>query len=152
MKALPLTGKAFGSYAARLNQLTLDSARQWGSMNVVEMLNHLRHLVEVSLDQRTMADFSNVITRTRLVRWLIIDALPWPKGKIKAPVKMIDEDLGTLEVERDKLFAAMKLFAAAEDADSRRQVRSPFLGPIALKDWSRLHGKHLDHHLRQFGV
>lgn len=119
-------------------------------MNALQTLNHLRQLLEVSLRTRTMPDFSNWFTRTPVARWLVLN-LPWPKGKIKAPISMIDEHLESFETERAQLLGAMQAFVEAHTANPAQIVRSPFLGSIQLAAWAKLQGKHLDHHLRQFG-
>lgn len=135
----------------RFQALSDSAPRRWGSMTAHQMLNHVRHLLEVALGERTMADFSNAITRNPVVRWLAIE-LPWPKGRINPPVKMLDDRLLPFAEERNLLIEAMGRFADSHARDPGRIVASPILGPITLDSWSRLQGKHLDYHLRQFGA
>jgi hypothetical protein len=40
----------------------------------------------------------------------------------------------------------------AVEADPNRRTLDPWLGMIALREWSKVHGLHLDHHLKQFGI
>lgn len=152
MALVPLTKQTLAQYSGRFAKLAENSTRLWGTMTAVQMLNHVRLLLELPLGERTLKDISNWFTRTRLAHWLLIDVMPWPKGRLKPPMKLIDDNLGTFEEERSKLLEVMQRFADLVETDPQRIVRSPFLGPITLKFWSRLQGKHLDHHLRQFGA
>lgn len=120
-------------------------------MSVQEMLNHVRLLMETSLGERTLRDVSNPLSRLGIVQNLML-LMPWPKGKIKAPIKLLDDEVGSFAEERAKLVAVIQRFAAAVAQEPGRLVASPLMGPVTLAFWSRLHGKHVDHHLRQFGV
>lgn len=88
--------------------------------------------------------------KSRLVQWMVIDSpFPWPKGVRSAPQFFVtkphelDEDLA-------KLRACIERFAKGKDGGA--WGRSPMLGALTPEQWSRLQYRHLDHHLRQFGL
>lgn len=134
---------------------TIDPAAEprFGTLRPHQMFAHLAYLIELSLGEREAEhDVSTAITRSRLFWIVVVDWMPWPKGKLKAPQEFTPEPSGSFEEERGRLLAAMERFVAALESTPRRVARSPLTGPLPLTDWSRLHGKHLCHHLAQFGA
>jgi hypothetical protein len=81
---------------------------------------------------------------------LAIHLLPWPKGKAEAPRRLLDVERRSWEEDRDSLLDSL-----AEAGDRGAAAEWPLnvaFGRISGKDWGVLQHKHLDHHLRQFGV
>jgi Protein of unknown function (DUF1569) len=66
----------------------------------------------------------------------------------KALVVQDDRDLGT---ERERLCGLIDQFAAAGPQGCTTHPLS-FFGRLTPEEWATLMYKHLDHHLRQFGV
>jgi hypothetical protein len=139
------------AFAARIKALAPDSRRLWGTMDVPTALRHLRCTVDVSLGKFMTEDKSTFLSRTFFC-FLVFRVLPWPKGKIKAPGILFPAPEGALDVERQKLLAAMDEFIAAAEREPGRKTLHPMFGPQPLHYWARIHGKHFDHHFRQFGV
>lgn len=140
------------AYRARIMSLRPNSERRWGKMDATEMMAHLRRSLELSLNEiEGIEDKSNLFTRT-VMRWLAFHVLPWPKGKLKSPPMFFPEFHETFETEREKLLEAMERFIDELEADPEQTGLSPFFGPVTLHYYRRMHGKHMDHHLRQFGV
>jgi hypothetical protein len=54
------------------------------------------------------------------------------------------------EQEKQRLINTIKRFTSSADPHSTQQ--HPFFGKMSGNEWSVLTYKHLDHHLRQFGV
>jgi hypothetical protein len=79
----------------------------------------------------------------------VVLKLPWPKGAPTMPefVARAEHDF---EAERARCVALLKRFAAKPMDDP--WPRNPVFGEVSGQYVSRLHAKHLDHHLRQFGV
>jgi hypothetical protein len=146
-----LTSQNLGHFELRLSKLSETTPRIWGSMTAHEMFNHCTQLLEIATGERTLPDFSNLFTRSPLGRWLMI-ALPWPKGKINPPARMLDDELAPFADERQRLVDTMRRFAVILKSDPHRLVQSPIAGSVTLAFMSKMQGKHLDHHLRQFGV
>jgi transposase InsO family protein len=53
--------------------------------------------------------------------------------------------------ERQRLRGLIDRFAAGGPAGCTKHPHS-FFGPMTPEEWAALNYKHLDHHLRQFGV
>jgi hypothetical protein len=113
---------------------------------------HIRHTLQVSLGEIEVQDASNIVMRTvgRILAFHIFTR--WPGGKIKAPPEWTPEPAAEFEVERDQALATLDRFVEAATLDPTRRTISPLLGPITLDYWQHVHGVHLAHHFRQFGV
>lgn len=150
MASFVLTRENLGEYKARFDRLADGTARQWGQMNPSEMLRHLRRITEISLAEVPVEDGSSLFSRT-IFCWLVFHVLPWPKGKIKVTPVFLPQPEGAVDHERGKFYAALDRFLeAAEKTPSRRTVH-PMFGARTMQNWRLIHGKHFDHHLRQFG-
>lgn len=144
---------SLGAFRERLAAIDPGEEPRFGSLRPHRMIAHLVYMVELSLGEREAErDVGNPVTRSRLFWYLVMDWLPWPKGKVKAPGEFLPEPAGDFEQERRRLFEAMERFVAVLENAPDRRVHSPLLGPLRLSDWSRLHGKHFCHHLEQFGA
>lgn len=152
MAVVPMRDGAVSQITDRLNKIGPDTQRKWGTMRPIDLMAHLRKGVEISLGKHEVKDTSIPVVRT-LIRWVIFDSpLVWPKGKIKAPPVFLQAPEGDFATEKKRLLDAIQEFVNTEKREPGRLQVNPFLGPLPLKTWAGLHGKHFDHHLRQFGV
>ena len=133
---------------ARLNQLTPASQRQWGKMSVDQMLWHLNEGFEMGLGRRTLAPLKVPIPRF-LLRFLVL-SLPWPKGKARTHPALEANATYDFAAERARTLKLLEE-SAAKSLDAP-WPDSYAIGPMSGRDWSRLGAKHVDHHLKQFGV
>jgi hypothetical protein len=106
-------------------------------------------MVEVSLGERNLPDYPVPLGKTFLMRWLVM-FMPYPKGT-KAPATIFPAPEAGFDEERERLIGTIHRFVNASETDPKRKTRSPLLGPITLRSWARIHAKHLEHHLTQFG-
>jgi len=140
-------------YRERIQRIDSGDRPRFGTMSPAKALAHLRLFTEMSIGEyKTEIDVSNVITRSGLFFWFMVDVLPWPKGKVKAPEEFSPAPKEEFEEERRLLLEAMERFVAVLEKEPDRRQRSPLVGPITMRKWSRIHGKHFIHHLSQFGV
>ena len=83
-----------------------------------------------------------------IMRFIALN-LPWPKGAPTMPM-FVASGSYDFESERARCFQLIEQMSAkALDED---WPRHPLLGQLSGRDASRLQAKHLDHHLKQFGV
>ena len=91
------------------------------------------------------------IYTTPFGKWLIISSpLPWPKGKIKIPHKEFFETKPNKELNEDKK-KLIELIQRMENINSTNFTESPGFGELTKAQWARLHCRHINHHLEQFG-
>ena len=148
----PINRQTAPLFEERIRRLRPDAAPLFGSMTPHRMIAHLDATFRVSLGSAPCEDLSNAVMRTGVVRWLAINVLPMPKGLMKAPPSLTPEPAGSFEESRGALLAQLNAFVQAVEADPERRTLDPWLGMITLREWSRVHGVHLHHHLGQFGV
>lgn len=140
------------TFLDRLQTLTPDSQRQWGSLTVTGMIRHLRRAFEVSLDEVPIPDNGNVLTKT-IVKWVSLYLpIPIPRGKIKLPDVFTPDPEGDFEKELQALIVKYDEFVSALVSEPERKALSILFGEMTLTEWSYLHGSHWNHHLKQFGV
>ena len=146
-----LTDSTKSVFCARLNALTPQSQPQFGKLNTAGMVVHMRIVLELSLGEIVEPDHSTFFSRT-VVRFLVYNVVPWPKGKVKVPEQFTPPPRGDLDAERRALLATIGRFLAAEQREPGRKTLHPMFGPMTLNYWQKAHGMHFDHHLKQFGV
>jgi hypothetical protein len=135
----------------RLAQLQPESGRLWGTMNVAQALAHCSAGLEVAVGDR-------VPPRMFVGRILGAIVKPMALGN-EEPMRrnsptskdLVVVDERDLEVERARLRGLIDRFVAAGPAGCTRHPHS-FFGRLTPEEWAELMYKHLDHHLRQFGV
>lgn len=135
---------------ARLDQLTPEAPALWGKMSVGQMLAHCQVPLQVA--------FGDVRLKRSLVGFLFgglaKKSLTSPhRFKPNLPTAPEFKVTGVREFasERQKLAQLVRRFATAGPAGLTAEPH-PFFGRLTTAEWSILQWKHLDHHLRQFGV
>lgn len=136
---------------ARINQLRPDTQRQWGKMDVAQMLAHCNVAFDLTYGKLTAS--YNFFTRFLLkafVKKMVVGPKPYPRNGQTAPVFVISD-------ERDfaKEKAILLDYLDRVNADGRAAFEgreSPSFGAMTADEWSVQFVKHLDHHLKQFGA
>jgi hypothetical protein len=135
----------------RLAALTPDTPRLWGTMTPAQIVAHLCVSYEYAFGERT--DRPPLVMRLLLrvfFRSMLVGDRPYPRNSRTAPTMVMRDDRD-LDHERARLVSFMERIhrEGAAAWDGREQIT---LGRLTAEEWSTLFHKHLDHHLRQFGV
>ncbi|MDR2205288.1 MAG: DUF1569 domain-containing protein [Flavobacteriaceae bacterium] len=139
----------FGGIVNRLEKLSPNAERQWGKMDVAQMLAHLN----VSLETAMGRNFPKRIFIGRIVggflKKKILNENPIQKN---APTGKVYEftDVRNFEQEKAKTLELVKTFHA-DGPEKCTKHPHPFFGKFTPEEWAVLQWKHFDHHLRQFG-
>lgn len=148
---LPLSRENASRFVECLERIQSSSQRQWGTMEPSAMFRHLRRAIELSLGEVPVLDRSNFLTRS-VLRWISFESsMQWPKS-MKAPAVFFPDKHSTMDEERGLLRQAIARFTAAAEEAPQRMVASELFGPLPLSYWTRVHGRHFEHHLKQYGV
>lgn len=133
---------------ARLDALRPDSARQWGKMDVAQMLAHCQQPLRVALGELQLK--RSLIGRLfgRMAKRKLLAPEPWRPGMPTAPQFRI-ADARQFATEHATLRALVERFGRGGPAGLRTDAH-PFFGPLTADEWQALQWRHLDHHLRQF--
>ncbi len=132
----------------RLTRLNADAKPQWGKMNCAQMLAHLNDSMRMTVGDLPAQSKGGPLRYTPL-KQLIIYWLPWPQGAPTAP-ELISRAPDGIEQETAAVQALVERFAQC--ADKSQWPEHPAFGKLSAKDWGVLAYRHIDHHLRQFGV
>ena len=133
----------------RMRMLREDTPRKWGSMTPAQMVWHLNSALANACGdvEYKFRGPRNGVVRS-LVRFFVLRA-PWPKGVPTAP-EMTAGPSYDLEAERAR-FEALIGRVGCTRADGSWPVH-PAFGQMDGRDWCKLEVRHIDHHLRQFGL
>lgn len=134
----------------RIEKLTPDSKPQWGRMTAAQMLAHCAEIQEVynGKELRNTPFLAKLFKG--LIRNMVVNEKPYPKNTRTHP--QYEQTTGRdFQEEKDRLLRALDEFVK-RDQQEARQIIHPLFGEMSAeeKGWSIY--KHLDHHLRQFGV
>jgi len=131
----------------RIRKLRPDSERRWGKMSVGQMLWHVNEAMEAALG-RVKLPLEKAPLPRPLLKFIVIN-IPWPKGARTLPQWVPEKEYDFAE-ERERCLRLIDDLAARRIEGE--WPASPLLGRMSGSDVTRLHAKHLDHHLKQFGV
>lgn len=131
----------------RMGRLSADSQPVWGTMTVGQMLAHCAEVQEVANGKRLQKTPLIVRLFKGTIRKMVLSDKPYKKSLQTHPQYRQPEDRD-FDAEKQRLLAALASFSG----DDSRGTPHPLFGPLTRdeKGWSCW--KHLDHHLRQFGV
>lgn len=142
--------KVYKETIDRLNQLIPASERKWGKMNVSQMLAHCKEAFKVPLSDKPLPR----MFIGRLIGWMVrkklYDNTPWKQGLPTAPSFRI-RDERDFETEKRELVALIDKFHELGPTGAGKYPH-PMFGAYTPEQWGKSMWKHLDHHLRQFGV
>ena len=138
----------------RISQLNANSQRQWGSMTVAQTLAHCISAMEMALGllKPKRSPFPAGVIGPLVTPLFLHLNRPFLPNSNTAP-ELLPPPATECELERERmrLIASIDIFASQGD-EKRSRPEHPFFGSLNLRQWAILMHKHLDHHLRQFGV
>jgi len=136
------------SIRRRVRALRHDTVHKWGKMTVDQMLWHVNQSLA-----NTLGDLHPEPVRMPLpgpiIKFFAL-YLPWPRGAPTAPEFKAGAS-HDFEAERARCLALIDRMTKKPIDDPHWEPSAGF-GPMSGVEWSQLQAKHLDHHLRQFGV
>jgi hypothetical protein len=120
-------------------------------MNVEQMLSHLVQAAELPFS--ATAPDRSTFARRNLLKPLALYLLPMPK-RIETSSEMDQQQNGRtplgFEIDKVNIVESVnRLGMLPLDHDC---LYHPFFGHLSVKEWGLITHKHMDHHLRQFGV
>lgn len=134
---------------ARINQLTPVSQRQWGKMSVDQMLSHCVAPIDIAFGNKTLKANFLFSLLGRMIKKKVINSPEFKKNSPTAPDFI---RTGSYDFDKTKVELIEKVEKFKDGTQVIKTNVHPFFGPMSAEDWDNLQWKHLDHHLRQFGV
>ena len=129
----------------------LDATRRplWGRFTAPEMVCHVSIPLRQGLGEFDAGPPAGPL-RYPPLNWLVIHVLPWPKGKAKSPPEYLSAHPTSWAADVGNLRSLVERFAAR--GPNAAWPPHKVFGSISARSWGALQYKHIDHHLRQFGV
>ena len=135
----------------RIGRLCATSQRQWGKMTAPQAMAHCSVVMEWAVgDKVEPRMFLGRIFGPLAKSQVLKDEKPMGRNAptAKSLVVKDDRDLGK---ECARLSALVERFSAGGPQGCTRNEHT-FFGKMTPEEWAQLMYKHVDHHLRQFGV
>ena len=132
----------------RLERLTPGATPLWGTMTAPQMLAHLVDWMLMAKGELKTAP-KNRLLRFPPLKQLAIYWLPFPRGVPTAP-ELISRKPSDWAIERAAVRAHMQWFETLDP--NVVWPEHPVFAKMSTQAWCVLGYRHMDHHLRQFGV
>ncbi|GAA4160674.1 hypothetical protein GCM10022217_25050 [Chryseobacterium ginsenosidimutans] len=137
-------------FRARVQSLTSNSKRVWGTMSVAQMLHHLSLSLGGALGYFKLFDESYGLSRT-LFKWILVDFFPeQPKG-LRMPLNFIIPHDQQFDFDQEKKLL-QEILEKAWQTPTEDWGPHPLFGKLTRKQWGKLAQIHVDYHLRQFNA
>jgi Protein of unknown function (DUF1569) len=141
-----------GEIKDRVARLRPESERQWGTMTAAQALAHCSRSMEWAVgDRQPPRAGLGVRIMGRIVKPMALGNDAPLRRNSPTSKDLVVEDECDLAMERERLCVLIDRFVASGSKGCTTAPHS-FFGPLTPEEWATLTYKHLDHHLRQFGV
>lgn len=135
---------------ARIERLRPDATRVWGTMDPAQTMAHCALAMEAATGDAKLARPLFARLLGRFFKGWIVGPKPFSKDSPTHP-QLVTREPKDFDAEKARLVASIRKFCDAGPASAAR-FEHAFVGRLTGEEWGRVQHKHLDHHLRQFGV
>lgn len=146
MKSL-LEEEGYDEIKNRLKNLTENSPRVWGKMNPGQMVTHCQFPLKIGIENKLVKPKWNPFMR--FFKSMLYNDKLWRKGLPTSPELKITDPRDFYK-EKEVLEQLVDDFYKLKDRNEWNP--HPLFGHFTREQWGKMEYKHLDHHLRQFGV
>lgn len=135
----------------RINKLSPQTKGQWGKMQVDQMLAHVNVAYDYTFTDKypKPGAFARFMIKL-FAKAQVVGPKPYPKNGRTAP-DFIIEDRRNFEQEKSTLISYLERVQELGKNHFENKESHSF-GKLSSTEWNTMFSKHLDHHLRQFGV
>jgi hypothetical protein len=135
----------------RINNLECEANRQFGKLDVNEMVCHVTDQIRLALGYLELPNEGNFLDRT-FIKWFALSMSSIPKEKIETANGVNPKVDGTKPVSLiDDKVTLVKLLEQLKQQDENYEWGiHPKFGALSKKQWGKLIYAHLNHHLKQF--
>ncbi len=132
----------------RINQLTPQSQRKWGKMDVAQMLAHVQIPMGVALGTTTVKGNWLMKLILPMFKKMLYDEKSWKQGLPTDKTFIMTGLDKNFENEKSLLLEKINRFTESNMINEKH----PVFGKLTKEQWSKATWKHIDHHLKQFGA
>ncbi|HRX00972.1 MAG TPA: DUF1569 domain-containing protein, partial [Cyclobacteriaceae bacterium] len=134
----------------RIASLTPQSQRQWGKMEVDQMVAHCAETMLVVLDRKKIPRSFLGYVLGPFFKSSYYNDSPVSKNSPTAKEFVITQRTD-LDAEKTRLLDLVREFSKGGEANCTKEPHA-FFGKLTPEQWGKAMYKHLDHHLKQFGA
>jgi hypothetical protein len=134
----------------RLAALSPGATRQWGKMDAAQMMAHCSVAMEAATGDKPLKQALIGKIFAPFVKKAFLGEKAFGKNSPTDPTFIV-ADARDFAKEKEHLTSLIARFCQSGPSEAGKYTHS-FLGEISGNDWGVVMYKHLDHHLRQFGV
>jgi hypothetical protein len=140
----------FAEIIERINKLTPSSKRQWGKMTIDQMLEHCFITMQTATGDKIVSRLFIGKIFGRLLKPSLVG-----KNEVRKNISTHPDFLANtptpIEEKKKNLIGIIKKFHEGGEEKCTTHPHT-FAGKLLPIEWAILMYKHLDHHLKQFGV
>lgn len=136
----------------RINNLTPNKERLWGTMSVDQMLAHCNvpYAYTFMPEQFKQPNFLMKWMLKNFVKKMVVSENPYKQNERTSPNFIISN---ARDFEKEKAILIKNIEKVKDLGATHFEGKENFsFGKMTAQEWSNMYYKHLDHHLRQFGV
>lgn len=135
----------------RINNLNENNQAKWGQMNVGQMLKHCQLPFEIATGKTKMKSKAGFFKKLlfKAFKPLMYNDKVW-KQNMQTPKQFRVTDEHIFTTEKDNLVALINEFHSKKN--NYDWPEHPLFGHFTTEQRGKIQYKHLDHHLKQFGV
>ena len=136
----------------RILELKEDAKAKWGKMNSAQMLCHCDKVLKVAIGKLILPKTNFFIYYIgNLTKWemrIFNNGIPPNMPTFK---KLVVEEICNFEECRENLLKTLNEFIRIS-SENKLPERHELFGKMTKKEWGFMEYKHLNHHLKQFGL
>lgn len=132
----------------RINKLTPQTKPLWGKMNVSQMLAHIQMPIRIAYGTHQPKGSFLLRMLGPLFKSKLWDEKPYKRSLPTDPTFIMTGSEREFEKEKSAVLELLNKFSNETIIGERH----PVFGKFSKENWSKATWKHLDHHLKQFGV
>ena len=132
----------------RINKLTPQTKQLWGKMNVSQMLAHIQMPILIAFGTHNPKGSFLLRLIGPLFKSKLWDEKPYKQSLPTDPTFIMTGSEKEFEKEKSAILELLNKFSNETIVGEHH----PVFGKLTKENWSKATWKHLDHHLKQFGV
>lgn len=136
----------------RINQLTPELHPNWGKMSVDQMVAHCNIPYQYTFEPEKFQkpNFFKKFFLKSFVKNLVVSEKPYKPNGPTAPEFIIK---GSKDFEKEKNLLIANIQKSQELGRTYFEGKENHsFGKLSAQEWNNMFYKHIDHHLRQFGI
>jgi hypothetical protein len=143
--------EAYNEILDRLSNLTADNQAKWGKMNVIQMLEHCQKPIKLAFGEESVTKPGFIMKlMIKFLKPTLYNDKPWKKG-LPTAKEFIIKDVKDFKATKTDLEHLISRIHKSEEYFKPSKPH-PIFGEMEYWMWGQSAYKHLDHHLKQFGV